>query len=653
MYDGIFVNPLFDYSYGHSLEDEPGFAEIQHSPNNPNPAHTHVKYAGSGFESLSQVGDQPGPTPLISISKNFIQNEIGIITAVEDTVTLEGYIMATGTAAGKGPVGLLNAVSGMEKHLTDYPQGRFEITCNTTKLYELNGARPTELTFNQNTNGWTQYIVYNATFVGTQSGTGNLKYPVRNTVDSWNIEPVEETSLYEKMIMPAKIKGANGQPQDKNVIEYNFPRFKVTHRVAANGLPSTGNNTTNTNINKVYWQALENAQMWVSGRLSYNNTHTNASGVGWGDGAVANNANRKFNFTRSVNYDLSTALYEVLDTWVSMPSGSLFHEDYTIEVSTNEKYIKTIRVNGTIQGLGGWNDTLVTKEGTITGGTVDMRELGGYKSSGQGTAWAPTTGNSTSWSAVTMSGTKFDNALIAWHGDTGASAANPGGIKNLLFWRASSALNASSKYGSYTAQFNPSSYNRFTSVNNPINSKESLLWPIPISTSETFDPKNGSVSYSYEFNNKLQAITGAISENVVINDTGPTDVFAEVFVLGRRLGPVLQGLGAKTSSKRDVSIELTVMPPTGFNGYFMTQEACPLYTGGSIYNLVDKMASGLMPFGPRDGSVFVGGTRAQVQQGKVFVTRDDQSWNPAEGTYSRTLSWVYQQCNTGRRWDDI
>ena len=65
------------------------------------------------------------------------------------------------------------------------------------------------------------------------------------------------------------------------------------------------------------------------------------------------------------------------------------------------------------------------------------------------------------------------------------------------------------------------------------------------------------------------------------------------------------------------------------------------------------MVSGLRPFGPRDASVFPGGDRTQINRGQAFVRRDEESWNPAEGRYSRSISWTYQQCSTVNSWDDI
>ena len=654
MYDGVFINPLFDYSNQSQVAGND--IRIQHDTGDTH-EHTDIFYAGSGFRELCKVGTDEAPSPLVSITKNFIQNEIGLTTAVEDTVNIEGYIIATGVSTGAGPSVFLSKASGLENHLVSNPIATLEIKCGAegseNVLYKLDSARATDLVLNRSDNNWTQYLQYNITFIGVNSGlmSGEHQYPVRNTVDSWSIEPVSDIVNFEHITMNAAIKTQNGT-DEKTVHEYNFPRFKVTHTVAANGIRDESEDLPTNSGEKSYRQALENASKWVEARLDAAENHDGNRSVAPNSHGENNEANRKYDFIRSVNYDMNTALYQVVDTWTSMPSGSLFSEEYSIEVSTNEKYQKTIRVNGTIQGYTGPKSEYIVSGTPLSfpSGAVELDKLGG---SGvvalTGDLFVPHTGNTNGWTSIDSDATsRFDNASRAWHG----SGTNTGGIKNLLYWRASTALNAS-RDGIYTQDFVPGDYNRFSTTNNPINSKESLLNPIPISTSETYDPKKGTIGYSYEFNNKLSAISGALTESITINDTGPTDVLAEVFVLGRELGPVLQNLGAKTATTRDVNIDLTVMPPTGFNGYFMSQEACPLYKSGSIYNLVSAMVSGLRPFGPRDGSVFPGGTRSELSRGQVFVRRDDESWNPAEGRYSRSISWTYQQCNTNNSWDDI
>jgi hypothetical protein len=652
MHDGVFINPLFD-DYTNSSQMGGNSISIQHNTGDAHD-HTDIFYAGSGFREICQVGTDEAPSPLVSITKNFIQNDIGITTAVEDTVSVEGYIIATGISTGAGPSVFLTKASGLEAHLLSNPIAALEIKCgpegSENVLYKLDSARATDLALNKSENNWTQYLTYNMTFVGVNSGliTGVGQAPVRNTIDSWSIEPVSDLVNFEHITMNAKIKTSNGAVS-KNVHEYNFPKFKVTHTVAANGIRDNGTGLTGgEDVEKAYAQALENAGKWVSGRLdAAENQDGNRSVAPRTD----EDPNRKYDFVRSVNFDMNTALYQVVDSWTSMPSGSLFTEEYTLEVSTNEKYQKTIRVNGNIQGAIGASSTYIVNGTPLTpSGDVELKALGDSEAVAiTGGVLVPYTGKTDGWESIITSGTsRFDNASLAWHGSTN----NTGGIKNLLYWRASTALNTS-RDGIYTSDFVPANYNRFSTTNNPINSRESLLNPIPISTSETFDPKKGSISYSYEFSNKLSAISGAISESVTVNDTGPTDVLAEVFVLGRQLGPVLQNLGAKTTTTRDVNIDLTVMPPTGFNGFFMTQTACPLYKSGSIYNLVSAMVSGLRPFGARDNSVFPGGSRAALSRGQVFVRRDDESWNPSEGRYSRSISWAYQQCTTENNWDDI
>ena len=657
MHDGVFINPLFN-DYANSSQMGGNSIRIQDTSDTHE--HTDIFYAGSGFREICQVGTDEAPSPLVSITKNFIQNDIGITTAVEDTVNVEGYIIATGVSTGAGPSVFLAKASGLEAHLLSNPIAALEIKCgpegSENVLYKLDSARATDLALNKSENNWTQYLTYNMTFIGVNSGliTGVGQAPVRNTIDSWSIEPVSDLVNFEHITMNARIKTSDGSAS-KDVHEYNFPKFKVTHTVAANGIRDNRTDLKGgEDVEKAYAQALENAGKWVSGRLdAAENQDGNRSVAPRAD----EDPNRKYDFVRSVNFDMNTALYQVVDSWTSMPSGSLFTEEYTLEVSTNEKYQKTIRVNGNIQGAIGASSTYIVQGIPLTpSGDVQLASLGGSGVAAiTGDVLVPHTGKTDGWESITTTGnSRFDNASIAWHGSAsnGGGASNDGGIKNLLYWRASTALNAS-KAGIYTEDFIPSNYNRLSVTNNPINSKEALLNPIPISTSETLDPKKGSISYSYEFSNKLSAISGAISESVTVNDTGPTDVLAEVFVLGRQLGPVLQNLGSKTTTTRDISIDLTVMPPTGFNGFFMTQAACPLYKGGTIYNLVSAMVSGLRPFGPRDASVFPGGTRDALTRGQVFVRRDDESWNPSEGRYSRSISWAYQQCNTSIDWDNI
>jgi hypothetical protein len=189
-----------------------------------------------------------------------------------------------------------------------------------------------------------------------------------------------------------------------------------------------------------------------------------------------------------------------------------------------------------------------------------------------------------------------------------------------------------------------------TPPNNPFYCEENLLNPNPTSTTEGHDPRKGTISYSVEYTNKLNLISGVLSENISINDTGPTDVFGESFIIGRRLGPILQSLNAKTSARKDVSIDVTVVPPSSAATLTMKAPGCPLYIGGSIYTAIDSLIIALSPFGAQTSTYF--GNVRDVQPGQVFVSQDNQTWNPSDGRYSRSVSWVYQQCNNSRNYLD-
>jgi hypothetical protein len=243
-----------------------------------------------------------------------------------------------------------------------------------------------------------------------------------------------------------------------------------------------------------------------------------------------------------------------------------------------------------------------------------------------------------------MSPNKYINAASGWLND----------IKPYLYRRAHIALNSPDRNSLY---INPAA-SPAPPPRNPVYSKENILNIIPVSTTEAHDPRKGTINYTYEFNNKFTLISGVLAESININDTGPVDIINEAFVLGRRLGPVLQSLGSKTSSKKDITIEVTVMPPTGLAGFVMTNKECPLWTGGTVYSTISGIIDGLKPFGDRSTSIFgnlsnetrTGGTNNIA--GQVYVSQDNQTWNPTEGRFSRSISWTYQTCTNARSYLD-
>jgi hypothetical protein len=186
-----------------------------------------------------------------------------------------------------------------------------------------------------------------------------------------------------------------------------------------------------------------------------------------------------------------------------------------------------------------------------------------------------------------------------------------------------------------------------TAISNPniMFAKEKLLNVNPISCSEDHDPRHGTINYNYEYSNRFTYISGVLSETVRINDNGPADIINEAFVLGRKLGPALQNLGSRTSSKKDVSIEISVVPPGSIGGFVLNNKDCPLYTGGIVFSGISGMIEAFRPFSStRSAGVFANDSTGCNTGGTSYVASNTTIWDPIAGKFTRNVSWIYQHC---------
>lgn len=61
---------------------------------------------------------------------------------------------------------------------------------------------------------------------------------------------------------------------------------------------------------------------------------------------------------------------------------------------------------------------------------------------------------------------------------------------------------------------------------------------IPVNTSVAHNPAQGSISYSYEYNDRASnCVTNSKSESFTITDQNQNDIFASIFVLGKTNRP--------------------------------------------------------------------------------------------------------------------
>lgn len=147
----------------------------------------------------------------------------------------------------------------------------------------------------------------------------------------------------------------------------------------------------------------------------------------------------------------------------------------------------------------------------------------------------------------------------------------------------------------------------------------------PISESYGYNIEEGTITYNISFDNRPDhCVTGVISETINVTKNRPTDVFAEIKVLGRAAGPILQDIGTKTAFTQDLSISAAVAPYTGCatgDNYFDNSPS-PQYD--VIVDQLEQSISG-------NGNT-------------VFRTADNETFDVKTGKYTRQCSWIYSSC---------
>lgn len=155
----------------------------------------------------------------------------------------------------------------------------------------------------------------------------------------------------------------------------------------------------------------------------------------------------------------------------------------------------------------------------------------------------------------------------------------------------------------------------------------------PVSVTEGFNPYEGSVSYTYEYDNRhALCISGSKSEVFNISDTGYGDVFASIPVIGRANGPVLQNINTVTSLQRNFSMEVVFGPSildcssleSVKNTFLMSPINNPS-TSGDIYKIINGVSPSNQGFG------------------QVYSSAPVVNWEPKTGRFSYNVSWTFER----------
>lgn len=632
----------------------------------------------------TRIEEITGPTPFVNLSTTVERTEGGTPKVWKTEITLTGKIVRGGTGnvqhLGSGIKPVIDGITRLRQLFKCNECGTLEIECgagNLQTMFAATGVRVVNLSFEPSEDNW----------IFTSDYKINLEYLepafidryIKDYSDSWNIEQLEEQYFYNDQMISLKtewdnpnVRPVSTQTQTQNntgansagtvlLTNINIPQYKVSRTISAVGIPSgtgyCGNpvflDLDSTQFSPLELDAFLNAKIWVEKRAAtilprqYRIPGSTPPPILWSPLV----SGFLYNRVRNTKMDIPSASYEITDTYLAMPTGVSYTENFSIDISTDQSFVHAVSVQGEIQGLSiPKMADIIRPDITIAGDlnspapnlNLEIKIPLGLNES-VNSQLVPISKIPDSFKenslATNISSNMYLNALSGWIMD----------VKPYLYRRACSVMSSSDRIKGY---INRTQYAATQPPNNPVYSIHGLLNIIPVSTTEGHDTRKGKITYNHQFNNKFTIISGALYESVSITTNGPTDIISEAFVLGRQLGPILQDLGAKSSSKKNVTIEVGVVPPSTINGYFLNHKECPLWTGGSVYSTIQTLIDGLAPYGDRIVGIFGSVGLRQDVEGRVFVNQDDHTWNPSDGTYSRNVGWIYQPCTNKQSYLD-
>lgn len=229
------------------------------------------------------------------------------------------------------------------------------------------------------------------------------------------------------------------------------------------------------------------------------------------------------------------------------------------------------------------------------------------------------------------------------------TAIESGGARQANRHESNAFLNANNYYTNYLSQNVSSGGSRIYHLARNL-SELTWLHPEPLSNSIGKNPKQGTISYSFNYNDRSpNIIQNSISEDIQVQDTYPGQIFATIPVIGRNQ-PVLQYLNSRSEYKRNLSINVQmnsftdnwtaatgdIISSGGYwsaatsgdiNNWTLTNKPSVLYSSDfeKIYNAVNPA------------------NEAGVVPGRVFHGPPQESWNPKTGSYSYSVEWTFER----------
>jgi len=617
-----------------------------------------------------------GPTPLVSINSGTGENN-----SVINTITLEGKIFLPRVGQNDTTIGI-SVLIPLENQLRTLFQpntgGQLKIQCDNTDLKFLScDNQPVvcnvkSYNANKTSDNWTFSIDYSVEleYINTHADIGNPcpNIPIRSYSDSWEIIPEQDESWYNLQILPTQnadqiITAGNGVNQAG--VKNNALKYTITHRIgavsynAATGVKPAGNAPDNRPLSAAWMNAKSFVHCYLSkGSLSssypFANTNTNNMGVLERD--TAGTSFNFYNHIRSFNIDKTNGSYEITDTWLALTKDVSYLEDYTVEYASESQFDSTmanppctVTINGSVQGLS-----------IATTGSLDSNPFSVTPPSGTGvtTENARKIDGSGLLPNKVIAITKAETALHGWYNYV-EPALHTRAIALASVLRSENLNQANQSTIRNPNVITVRNQNRLPNTAtqtglNSINPSGVYLNRNPVSKTFGFNPKTGQITYSYRYasqpNNSMQRIT-----RLSINDDVPSSVVNEIFILGRKRGPLLQDTGASTGKSRTLSIEMQTDIPRRIDQLSPLFTGCPAHSGHPDYkrllDYVDLMRP-ILPANwtptlvsealqdPANRGQGISMPRGQLN-GELYITSDTDSWDPLTGRLGKTVTWKW------------
>ena len=323
------------------------------------PPRVIIYYNNSGIHQIA------GPVPFIKISESSNSAENGELFSSKLSITLEGKVVETGINGGVS--GIMNRITclrnlfyGSGYNSREYYNNVLSITCDGTDAFKASGLKILSFNASQTPDNWTLSAGYSVDLEAHIPRLSGNPY-IKSATEDWTIEPLENRAYYvnEKIYTSGRPEYHNpelgnrnppspssGEPITLSLVD--LPQYKISRTLKAVGFSSgVGKDSS--------FSAYEMAQYWVKSRinLAYSGADTSYPRMDFTylNDRASSNKYYLYNHLRNTSFSIDAGSYEINDTWLALPTGIAFIEDYTVDCSTDNKNIKTVRVQGTVKGL--------------------------------------------------------------------------------------------------------------------------------------------------------------------------------------------------------------------------------------------------------------------------------------------------------------